>query len=131
MFNAQDIITIVAIIVPSLAAIIPAILNNRHQRKLKLIDIYEKKAIETIEKYIHHVNTFYFIGKSPDNDFTIVRDAIYLYVDPSLWHLVDEINAAVDSKQPQIVFDKLPVLCKQLQLTHLSEAHITKKRNLR
>ena len=131
MLQGQDIITISAVVVPSLFALITALINNRHQRKMKLIDMYETRCVETIEKYIHCVNTFFFFGQDPDNEFTVVRNAVYLYVDPSLWSLLDDINSAVDKRQIIPARELLAKFCKKVKLHHISDAHITKARFLR
>lgn len=128
MLDGQDIITISAIAIPSLFALLTAIINNRHQRKMKWTDIYESRCIETIEKYIHGVNTFYFLGQNPDSDFMIVRNSVYLYVDPSLWPLLDDINSAIDLHQIIPAREHLAEFCKAVKFNHIREARITKAR---
>lgn len=114
----MDITVIVAMVTAFSAIIAPvltAIINNRHNFRVKKMELYQTRKINAIEKYLQTTGLFLSSDKSSDNySYNKCLGEIYLYAPKSVWHLIDELDAQIKSRnfvQAQTTFNEV---CKQL-----------------
>lgn len=120
------IIALAALILSLISPIISSIINGMFRLKEKEIelkaeaekrdqDFYVQHRAEVIERYINAV------GKAVQNfaasnrqEFGEVMGEIYIYVDESLWPLLDVIADKIDKHNPSDPTDDLRKLCQAL-----------------
>lgn len=82
-----------AVIVATIAAVsaivapsITAHLNNKHQLKMREMEIYTLKKIEAIETYLKVTQAFIYGDDSKmKDDFNSISGRIFMYVPENLW----------------------------------------------
>lgn len=95
----MDITVIIALITALSAIIAPfltAIVNNRHQLRIRELDFYQKKKIETIEEYLKATSEYLAtLNSLSESRYNSVAGRIFLYTPQSLWPKLDELNACI------------------------------------
>lgn len=131
------IISIVALIVSAISPIISSFISGRYQLKVAKLEaeeelkrkqlemeaatkqrdheFYEQHKAEVIERYLNSV------GKAIQNfatgnrqEFGESMGEIYMYVDKSLWDLLDSIAKKFDKRNPSNPTDEFKELCQKL-----------------
>lgn len=76
--------------------IVVAIINNRHQRKMYLLQHRETKRQEVLENYLRMLGSFVKCAKGiPDDDydeFFRMSGMMYLFVDEQHWDYLDAVS---------------------------------------
>lgn len=121
MKNTVEVVQIIASsLSPVLSAVLVLIITKHHERKLfRDKYIYEQlaaKRIEHIERYVSYINGR-ILREEDKGSRTTERDEIYLYIDKSLHHYVDEIDHYLTQSKFREAASLLSVLCKKLDLT--------------
>lgn len=98
--------------------------EKRHQ------ELYENHRSEVVERYLTAAGKACMMHQ-PDNiaAFGSVAGEIYLYVDESLWPLVDKINAYLDNEGAESPIAELTKLCKALSRESKQSANHPKESN--
>lgn len=85
----------VALVVAIVSPIATAVINNRHQIKMKKLELFQQRKIETIESYLRAAsNASYTIGV-PD-DFAECGALVLLYAPQDLHEKIIQLNKALE-----------------------------------
>ena len=120
MSNVTDIVEIIAdSLSPILSAATVLIITKANERKTyRNKFLYEQlaaKRIDHIEQYISYINGR-ILRKEDKDESTSARDEIYLYINSSLHHYVDEIDNYLTQSKFNEAALLLSALCKKLDL---------------
>ncbi len=83
---------IIAAIAAILAPVITALINNIHQSRMAKREIYIKRSIEVIEKYISNA------GNRSWSEFQEYSCLIFLHVPKEYWKNIEELNKKLLSR---------------------------------
>lgn len=131
------IISIVALIISALSPVISSVINGKYQLKVTKIEteeelkrkkmeleaeaqrryheFYEQHRAEVIERYINSVGkTIQNFAAGNRQEFGESMGEIYMYVDESLWPLLDSIAQKLDRRNPSDPSPELRELCQKL-----------------
>ena len=97
---------------------------------MKKLEIFEIKRIEVIESYISSTDKCIEYNCLTDN-YASVRSTIYLYVDSSLWELLDSINSALESHSPIEARSLLREFCRRSDINMRTSSLLKSNRNMR
>ena len=96
--NVALVISSITAITAIIAPVATNIINNRHQEKMKHIEMYETKRIEVINEYVSRAEKY--IGDNENEclmeDFRQYKNQAYLYMPKSLWIEIDNLHNAID-----------------------------------
>ena len=122
----------VSIIISSITALaailspqITALINNRHQIKLKKMEMYEAKRIEVINSFIAGVSK-YLYSPYPDSEQQMgeVISSVFLYAPKSTWSKIDELMTAINADNEKAAKLLLAEIAKDLSpSTSVSEVY--------
>lgn len=94
----------VSIITPTVSLFI----NNRHQRKLKQLELLNQKATEfyskqcdVFTKYLRHVTNHVYSISSDFFEYNTSYHELFMYVPQEHWSLLTSLDAAIKSKDKQ------------------------------
>ena len=84
---------IVSIITAASTVVVPivtAVINNRHSSKMKRIEMFAEKRIDTVNRYVSDVGR-YLTGQKYDDEGEMGASlcSVYLYVPKELWADLD------------------------------------------
>lgn len=135
--NIALVISIVALIVSALSPVISSIISGKYQIKVAIIEaeeelkrkqleieteamrrsheFFEQHRAEVIERYINSVGkTIQNFAAGNREGFGESMGEIYMYVDQSLWPLLDSIAKKFDRRNPGDPSAELRELCQKL-----------------
>ena len=86
---------IVSIITAASTVIVPivtTVINNRHTTKMKRLELFAEKRIETVNRYVSDVGRF-ITARKYDDEGTMGSSlgSIYLYVPEDIWPALDDL----------------------------------------
>ncbi len=129
------VISIAALILSVLSPVISSIIGGIFHLKEKKMELdaeskrwnhefYEQHRAEVIERYINAVGKAAQIPKA-DNllEFGESMGEIYIYVDQSLWYLLDLITEKIKKHNPENPSKELMELCKKLSTDGVRPKH--------
>lgn len=131
------IISIIALAVSFFSPILVSVINGRYQMKVKALEVeeelkrkkldleqeakrqyhefYEKHRAEVIERYINSVGkAIQHFAAGDRRAFGESMGEIYMYVDESLWPLLDAIASKLDRNNYRDPSKELRELCQKL-----------------
>lgn len=124
--NLSLVISVAALALAVLSPILSSIISGIFRLKERAIEIeaekekrnqefYEQHKAEVIEKYINTIGKFSrFASGANQEAFGESMGEIYLYVDESLWPLLDSIANKINKNNPGNPSNELIQLCKAL-----------------
>ena len=130
--NLSLFISVAALVLSVLSPLISALVNVIFRIKEKNIDIaakqkeqerefYYQHRAEVIERYISSAGKA--IQTDRDQDFVTAMGEVYIYVDKSLWPLIDNIAQYVYSDNAFAAKDDFIELCKALSAEDIRTKH--------
>ncbi len=113
--NITAIAALITAIAAIIAPVITSVINNKYQLKMKKLELYEAKRIESINKYVSSVckyinNNNGYTGK----EFAEYMQAIYLYAPKSVWKDIDKLNESINSTNFAEARKLLPTVIQKL-----------------
>lgn len=114
-FDITAIAALITAIAAIIAPVITSVINNKYQLKMKKLELYEAKRIESINKYVSlickYINN---ISGYTEKEFAEYMQAIYLYAPKSVWKDIDKLNEAISSKNFTEARKLLPSVIQKL-----------------
>lgn len=113
--NATIIVACITAISAILAPIITAVVNNRHQLKMKQIELYEENRIATINQYVSTVSCY--LNRPSTNklvEMGSVLNSIYLYAPKKIWKDISNLNMFIENDQLDKARKILPDISQKL-----------------
>lgn len=113
--NATIIVACITAISAIFAPIITAVVNNRHQLKMKQIELYEENRIATINQYVSTVSCY--LNRPSTNELVEmsgVLNSIYLYVPKKIWKDISNLNMLIENNQLDKARQILPDISQKL-----------------
>lgn len=120
------VIAIAALIFSVLSPILSAVITGSYRLKEKKLEMeseqikrrqtfYNEHRAQVIENYIRSVGA-QIAGMSTDieTDYNAAMGEVYLYLDTSLWYLIEKIDTELVDGDVELAKDSLVTLCKQL-----------------
>lgn len=107
---------IVALSAP-LATIAVQWLSNRHNAKMRKLELFEANKQKRIEQYVHAVNDCITAGKSTP-EFEKLSYAIELYVPSDCIWVVEDIRLNIETENFYFVKQNIAELCQLLRKEH-------------
>lgn len=119
-------IAIAALVLSTLSPILSSLINGYFRIKEKKLEssqalakhqqeFYERHRAEVIERYLTAVGKAAKVSTTANHEmFGEVMGEIYLYVDESLWPLLDSIAGKITKHNLSDPTDELQILCKAL-----------------
>ena len=97
------------------APIITALINNRFQLKLKQLEIYEKKRIEVINRYVSSVSSYVTKpSSSSEDDLFVIMNSVFLYAPPKVWKDISNLNSLINNHNLVKAKELLPKVTQKL-----------------
>ncbi len=97
------------------APIITALINNRFQLKLKQLEIYEKKRIEVINRYVSAVSSYVTKpSSSSEDDLFVIMNSVFLYAPPKVWKDISNLNSLINNHNLVKAKELLPKVTQKL-----------------
>ncbi|WP_297201412.1 hypothetical protein [uncultured Flavonifractor sp.] len=117
--NLSLFISVAALVLSVLSPLISALVNGIFRIKEKNIDIAAKQKEQEREFYYQHRAEV----TDRDQDFVTAMGEVYIYVDKSLWPLIDKIAQYVYSDNAFAAKDDFIELCKALSAEDIRTKH--------
>ena len=114
-FDITAIAAFITAIAAIIAPVITSVINNKYQLKMKKLELYEEKRIESINKYISSICKYINNNSGyTEKEFAEYMQAIYLYSPKSIWKDIDKLNEVISLKNFSEARKLLPSVIQKL-----------------
>jgi len=128
--NATVIVALITALAAILSPVLTSFLNNRHQEKMKEIEVYQVKCIQSIESYVKSAGEL--LGTFTTNsrtDYAKSKNEVLLYTPESTWVLMDELDKEINTQNYQSARETLNAICKTLSKSIQIDKEPNKSKN--
>ena len=109
------IVAMVAAISAILAPILTALLNNRHQYKIRKLELLQAERIKAIQDFLSACSNYITSYTKPTKDEYYRRyGEIFLHVNKKHWKSIEDLNADIENGQARSASEKLTKVCQAL-----------------
>ena len=123
--NVTVIVSSITALAAVLSPLITSHLNNKHQLKMRKLELYEAKRIKTINEFVSGVSK-YLYSPYAESELQMgeVISSVFLYAPESTWSKITELINAVNSDQDKKAKVLLAEIAKELSpSTSVSESY--------
>lgn len=111
--------TVLAAIVAAVAAVIAPVittwLNNRHQYKIRKLELMHVEKIKAIQEYTQACSNFLIDGRSnAQRDYYKCYGNIFLYADKKHWPKIKKLHSAIVDGNSSAASNLLDEVCQDL-----------------
>lgn len=97
------------------APTVTAFINNRHQHKMRKLEIVQEERIKAIQEYVESCSSYISHNhRSELSEYSRSYGKIFLYADKKHWKAIKELHADIEKGDFQSASGKLADVCQAL-----------------
>lgn len=106
---------IYAAIAAIVAPVVTALINNRHQYKMRKIEMVQEEKIKAIQEYAEACGNYMALNNgSVRSAYYKSYGKIFLYSEKKHWKSIEEIHQNIENGNFTAAAEKLPHVCQSL-----------------
>ena len=114
-FDTTVIAALIAAVAAIIAPVITTCLNNRHQYKMRKLEISQEEKIKAIQEYTEACSNFLIDGRSAaKSEYYKSYGKIFLYANKKNWSKIEKLHFAIENGPESAASNLLNELCQDL-----------------